>query len=113
MRGAGIKEGSERENKNVTAGGIREMKEPDIGFGDTIIDEAFRLAVVSMDDEGKIDIEKIEKNFLKLRSRSHTIAPEPNLSCLGNYERDPCLIPSCPVKVKCREYTKLRQSDKP
>jgi hypothetical protein len=24
-RGAGIKEGSERENKNVTAGGIREM----------------------------------------------------------------------------------------
>jgi len=37
-----------------------------------------------------------------------TQAQQPNLSCLGNYERDPCLIPSCPIKVKCREFTELR-----
>jgi hypothetical protein len=42
-----------------------------------------------------------------LCSRLHT--PVPNLSCLGHYERDPCIIPECPVKVKCREYTGLRK----
>ena len=41
-------------------------------------------------------------------ARQHT--PAPNLSCLGQYERDPCLIPACPIKAKCREYTSLRQA---
>jgi hypothetical protein len=45
--------------------------EPDIGFGNSIVDEAYRLAIMSVDDEGKVDLEKINRNFLDLRA-SHT-----------------------------------------
>jgi hypothetical protein len=53
------------------------QREPDIGFGDTVIDEAYRLAIMSTDDEGNVDLEKIEERFLALRSRPHTPAPAP------------------------------------
>lgn len=43
--------------------------EKDIGFGDTIIDEAYRIAIMATDEDGVVDLEKIEKGFLKLRSR--------------------------------------------
>lgn len=57
---------------------VQEMK--DIGFGDSIIDEAYRIAITSCDDEGNLDLEKIEKGFLELRSRPHPAPPEPEIT---------------------------------
>lgn len=47
-----------------------------LGFSDSIIDEAYRIAIMSVDDEGNLDLEKIEKGFLELRSRPH---PAPDI----------------------------------
>lgn len=55
--------------------------------------------------------ERLEREIRSRPVSSSASEPAPNLSCLGNYERDPCLIPACPIKVKCREYTKLRQQE--
>ena len=52
--------------------------------------------------------EKAEQAYQNIL-RSRPAPQQQNLSCLGQYDRDPCLMPACPIKVMCREYTELRK----
>ena len=53
--------------------------------------------------------EEIARDIVERAQWSRPAPQQQNLSCLGQYDRDPCLMPACPIKVMCREYTELRK----